>query len=67
MLSPQKVFLHVLRELLLMLLQCSMLGMLSPKKVFLHVLRGLFLMLLQWGMDCLVSNGAWLGLVSVNA
>ena len=67
MLSPQKVFLHVLRELFLMLLQCSMLGMLSPQKVFLHGLRDLFLMLLQWGMDCLVSNGAWLGLVSVNA
>ena len=38
-----------------------------PKRFFLHGLRDLFLMLLQWGMDCLVSNGAWLGLVSVNA
>ena len=63
MLSPQKVFLHVLRELFLMLLQCSMLGMLSPQKVFFAWFKGFVfnVVTMGHGLSCFQWGMAWLG------
>ena len=68
MLSPRNVFFACFKGIVFNVVTMGHAGhVIPPKGFYLHGLRDLFLMLLQWGMDCLVSNGAWLGLVSVNA